>query len=277
MKMILLILAGAYVLVCLLAYLAQSRLVYFPSREEAGTPADLGLEYRDITFYATSRRALHGWLVPGDGPYTLIYCHGNAGNITHRLHSIRQFVEMGLSVFIFDYGGYGRSKGRPSEKGTYDDVAAAWDYLVEDEKIDPSQIVLFGRSLGAAVAIDLATQVDPRGLIVESSFTSIPELGARIYPWLPVRLIARIRYNNMKKISGIRVPKLFVHSLHDDIVPFGMGKRLYNRAPRPKQLLKLRGTHNDSFVVSDAKYEEGVKSFLASLDQPRIRIDNPSD
>ena len=267
MKMILLILVAAYALICLVAYLAQARLVYFPSRDDAGNPGSVGLEYRDVTFATATGRELHGWMIPApQSRYTLLYCHGNAGNITHRLESIRQFVDLGLSVFIFDYSGYGRSAGRPGEKQTYQDVDAAWAWLTEEEGVAPDDIIVFGRSLGGAVAIDLATEVQPRAIIVESCFTSIPDLGARLYPWLPVRFISRISYNNMKKIREVRVPKLFVHSLEDDVVPFGMGKRLYNRASRPKEFLRIRGNHNDGFAVSEAAYEEGLKSFLASLD-----------
>lgn len=274
MKMTILILAGAYVLVCLAVFLLQSRLVFFPSREDAGNPASVGLDYRDVFFEAFSGRSLHGWFIPApDAEYTLLYCHGNAGNITHRLGPIRQFVDIGVSVFIFDYGGYGRSQGRPSETATYEDAAAAWAQLTEVEGVDPSSVILYGRSLGAAVAIDLATEVEPRALILESSFTSIPELGARIYPWLPVRFLARFRYNNSRKVTRIRVPKLFIHSLQDEIVPFGMGRRLYNRAAQPKQFLKIRGSHNESPATNAMDYENGVKSFIASLDQPRIPRD----
>jgi fermentation-respiration switch protein FrsA (DUF1100 family) len=274
MKMTLLILVGVYALVCLVAFLFQSRLVFFPSRDDAGTPASVGLGYRDVLFESLSGRSLHGWMVPVEGAeYTILYCHGNAGNVTHRLESIRQFADLGLSVFIFDYGGYGRSEGSPSVERTYQDAAAAWDYLTGTEGIAPSQIVLFGRSLGGAVAIELATEVEPRALILESCFTSIPELGARLYWWLPVRFLARYRYNNARKVTRIRVPKLFIHSLQDEIVPFGMGRRLYNRAARPKQFLKIRGSHNLAVPDDREAYEGAVRSFLASLDGDRSRED----
>jgi hypothetical protein len=276
MKMTILILAVAYVLVCLAAYLFQSRLVYFPSRARGGTPDKVGLGYRDVTFATASGRSLHGWMVPAPGGvYTLLYCHGNAGNIHDRLESIRQFVEMGLSVFIFDYGGYGRSAGRPGETQTYEDAAAAWDHLTREEGVAPERIVVFGRSLGGAVAIELAarTRPGPGGLIVESCFTSLPDLGARAYPWLPVRFLCRYRYNNWRRIREVDAPKLFIHSLDDEVVPYGMGKRLYNHAARPKQFLRIRGGHNDGFLVSDAQYSDGVRAFIATLDQPRVHRD----
>jgi len=276
MKMTILIIAFAYALVCLVAFLFQSRLVYFPSRARGRTPSDVGLDFRDVTFATAGGRALHGWMVPVAGAaYTLLYCHGNAGNIHDRLESIRQFAGLGLSVFIFDYAGYGQSRGRPGENATYEDAAAAWEYLTGEERIAPDRVVLFGRSLGGAVAIDLATRLGraPAGLIVESCFTSLPELGARVYPWLPVRFLCKYRYNNWRKILDVDVPKLFVHSLDDHVVPYGMGKRLYNHASRPKQFLRIRGSHNDGFLASDEKYSEGIKAFVTTLDQPRVRRD----
>jgi hypothetical protein len=278
MKIAILILALAYALVCLVAFLLQSRLVFFPARALARTPGDAGMDFRDVTFATATGRTLHGWMVPAVGStYTLLYCHGNAGNIGDRIESIRQFVEMGLSVFIFDYGGYGRSEGRPGEASTYEDALAAWEHLTGAEGIANDRIVVFGRSLGGAVAIDLVAgarrRQSPAGLIVESCFTSLPDLGARVYKWLPVRFLCRYRYNNWKKIRDVGVPKLFIHSLEDEVVPFGMGKRLYNHASRPKQFLRIRGGHNDGYLASDEQYREGVRAFIAILDQPRVRRD----
>jgi len=270
MKLVLAILSFVYVSLCLVAYLLQSRFVYFPDREQAGTPADVGLEFEDVEFQSLRGTALHGWHVRAPGArYTILYCHGNAGNISHRLESIRRFVDRGLSVFIFDYAGYGRSEGRPSERATYADVRGAWLWLTETAGLAPDEIILFGRSLGTAVAIDLATEVEPRALILESPFTSAVELGARAYWWLPVRFISRIRYDSMAKIPGIRTPKLFVHSLEDEVVPLGMGKRLYNRAMRPKMWVRARGGHNDVYLTPGSAYEGALEQFLAALDEPR--------
>lgn len=274
MKIALLIVIGGYVLVCAIAFALQARLVYFPDHDDAGDPSRVGLDFREVFFETVSGRRLHGWMVPapdGGTGYTLLYCHGNAGNITHRLESIRQFVELGLSVFIFDYGGYGKSEGRPGEQTTYDDAEAAWDCLTGELGVDDRTVILFGRSLGGAVAIEMARRVRARALIVESCFTSVPELGSRLYPWLPVRLLSRIRYDNARKVTRLRLPKLFVHSMDDDVVPFGMGRRLYHRAARPKEFLRIRGTHNDGFIVSEPAYDEGIRKFLESLDAPRER------
>lgn len=272
MKLVILIFVGGYVLVCLLVYLFQSRLVFFPSWEKTADPGDAGLEYQDVHLVNAAGRRIHGWLVPAArARFTVLFCHGNAGNITHRLDSIRLFHELGATVFIFDYGGYGSSEGKPSEKGTYLDGRAAWDYLVTDRGVEPGDIVLFGRSLGAAVAIELANEVEPRALIAESCFTSAVELGARVYPWLPVRFLARTRYDSMARIGNVTVPKLFVHSIDDEVVPFGMGRRLYNRAPRPKKFVRINGGHNDGFLVSGDVYRRALSDFFDELESTRRR------
>lgn len=268
MKEIILALGAVYVLVLIAAYVFQGRLVFFPDRDDAGNPGDVGLEYEDVWLTSGSGRRIHGWFIPArETRYTLLFCHGNAGNITHRLDSIKLFNDLRLSVFIFDYQGYGRSEGRPGERATYQDARAAWDYLCVDRGIPSGQVVLFGRSLGGSVAIELAGVVDPFALIVESCFTSAVDMGTKIYPWLPIRLVRRIHYNSLSRIGDIAVPKLFIHSIDDETVPFGMGRRLYNRAPRPKQLLKIRGGHNDGFLVSAPLYTETIANFLTSAEE----------
>jgi fermentation-respiration switch protein FrsA (DUF1100 family) len=270
MKEIILIIGAVYLLVLVAAWMFQSRLVFFPGHDDAGNPGDIGLDYEDVWIPVGAGRKIHGWWVPAREPrYTLLFCHGNAGNITHRLDSIRQFHELRLSVFIFDYRGYGKSDGRPGETATYQDARAAWEYLVSERRLPPGEIVLFGRSLGGAVAIQLAGLVNPFALIVESCFTSAVDMGTKVYPWLPIRLVRRIHYNSMARIGDVSAPKLFIHSIDDETVPFGMGKRLYGRAPRPKQFLKIRGGHNDGFLVSEAIYNETIGNFLTSVEEMR--------
>jgi fermentation-respiration switch protein FrsA (DUF1100 family) len=265
---------GIYLAFLTLVYLGQSSLVYLPDAAGRGlvaTPAAIGLAFEDVHLRTEDGVSLHGWLVSAtekrpQGPRgTLLFFHGNAGNISHRLDSLRIFAELGLDVFIFDYRGYGRSAGRPSEVGTYRDATAAWRWLTQERRIDPSQIVLFGRSLGAAVAIELATRTDPVGLIVESAFTSVPDLGAQLYPFLPVRLLSRYRYDNLGRIASVRAPLLVVHSRGDEIVPFRQGQALFSAAREPKQFLELQGGHNDGFLASEAAYRRGLAEFLASL------------
>jgi hypothetical protein len=197
---------------------------------------------------------------------TLLFFHGNAGNISHRLDSIRIFADLGLDVFIFDYRGYGLSEGSPSEPGTYRDATAAWRWLTGERGLAPGQILLFGRSLGAAVALELATRVEPAGVILESAFTSVPDLGAAIYPWLPVRLLSRYRYDNLGRIASVRAPLLVVHSRGDEIVPFRQGQALFAAASEPKRFLELQGGHNDGFLASGVGYRRGLAEFLAGVD-----------
>jgi fermentation-respiration switch protein FrsA (DUF1100 family) len=259
-------LIGAYLLVCLLAFLFQSRLVYFPDRTLAADPSAVGLAFETVTLEAEDGPSLHGWWIPAEGTgRTLLFFHGNAGNISHRLESVLVFHRLGLSVLLFDYRGYGRSEGSPNEEGTYADARAAWSYLTGERGLRPSEIVLFGRSLGAAVAAELAGRVRPSGVIFESAFPSVPDLGARVYPWLPVGLLARIRYDTAARVENLRCPKLFVHSRGDDIVPFALGLRLFERAAEPKRLLEIRGTHNDGFLVSGKLYTDGLETFFGSL------------
>jgi len=267
MKEVILALAGVYVLILIVAWAFQSRMVFFPDGEAAGDPGDAGLDFEEVWLSSGGRR-IHGWFVPAAGGppvATLLFCHGNAGNITHRVDSIKQFHDLQLSVFIFDYQGYGRSEGRAGERATYQDSRAAWDYLIDERGLSPEDIVLFGRSLGGAVAIELATVTDPMALIAESCFTSAVEMGTRVYPWLPIRLVSRIRYDSLKRVGDVDAPILFIHSIEDEVVPFGMGKRLYHRAPRPKEFLKIRGGHNDGFLVSAPLYRETIAGFLASI------------
>lgn len=260
---ILAIAAAGYAAIAGLLYLYQERLVYFPERVVAATPKQAGLAYEAIRFTTVEGVSLSGWFIPApNARATLLFCHGNAGNISHRLESIRQFHQLGLNVFIFDYRGYGESEGAPSEAGTYRDAEAARRYLVEERQLAPERIVYFGRSLGAAVAAWLAIRYPPRALIVESSFTSVPDFGGEIYPWLPVRLLARLQYPTRDYLRSLQVPVLVVHSRADEIIPFRHGEALYQAANPPKELLEIRGGHNDGFLVSGKHYTGGIDAFL---------------
>lgn len=265
-RMIVSILTAAtagYVVIAGLLYFYQDRLVYFPERALTATPAQAGLAYEPIRFTSADGVALSGWFIPAPAARaTLLFCHGNAGNISHRLESIRQFHRLGLNVFIFDYRGYGESEGVPTEAGTYRDAEAAWRYLVETRGLAPEHIVYFGRSLGAAIAAWLATQHPPRALMVESAFTSVPDFGAEIYPWLPVRSLARLRYPTQEYLRPVQTPVLIVHSREDEIVPFRHAEKLYESANAPKELLEIRGRHNDGFLVSGTHYTRGLDAFL---------------
>lgn len=263
--------AVAYFALVVFVYVIQGRLIYFPDRNVYTTPQARGLAFESVRLHTDDGVELDAWFVPAERRRgVLLFCHGNAGNISHRLESLAVFHELGLSTLIFDYRGYGRSTGASSEEGTYRDAAAAWLYLVKDRGVPPDQIVLFGRSLGAAVATWLATQHKPAALIVESGFTSVPALAAEVYPWLPVHWLARFRYNNLDRIAQLDVPVLVVHSREDEIIPYLHGRRLFDAARGRKQLLEIRGGHNDGFLVSGTEYSNGLDRFLSEvLGKPR--------
>jgi alpha-beta hydrolase superfamily lysophospholipase len=252
-----------YVGLTLLLFLFQAHLIYFPTRQLIATPATIGLTYETVRFQAADGVSLSGWFVPADGAKNVVlFFHGNAGNISHRLESIELFHRLGLSVFIIDYRGYGQSEGRPGEQGTYQDAAAAWRHLVEERGVKPEQIVLFGRSLGGGVATWLAQTHTPKALILESTFTSIPDMGARQFPFLPIRLFARIYYNTLERLPQVECPILIVHSPTDEVIPYSHGQQLFQAAPEPKTFLELTGGHNDGFIVSGPRYEAGLRAFI---------------
>jgi fermentation-respiration switch protein FrsA (DUF1100 family) len=200
----------------------------------------------------------------------LLFFHGNAGNISHRLDSIRQFQALGLSVLIIDYRGYGQSEGRTTESGIYRDADAAWRYLIENRGMVANDIVIFGRSLGASVASRLAAQTQPLALIVESSFTSVPDIAQDLYPWLPVHWLSRLSHATREYVRDVHCPVLVVHSRDDEIIPFHHGETIFASANEPRTLLAIRGTHNDAFIRDERAYIEGLWAFLSGLSAPAL-------
>ncbi len=255
---------AGYLLLAGWVYLRQDSMVYHPHPVLETTPAAIGLDYDDIRLTTADGVSIHGWFVPGpDAPCRVVlFCHGNAGNIAHRLDSLKIFHDMGLSVLMFDYRGFGQSEGKPTEPGTYLDAEAVWEHLVTARGFKPSEVIVFGRSLGGAVASHIAAQKPAAALILESTFTSLPDLGAKFYPYLPVRLLARHRYNNIKHLQKVRCPVLVVHSSEDELIPFEHGKALYAAAPEPKMFVAISGGHNSGFLTSGTVYVDGMRSFL---------------
>lgn len=251
----------------LYVYVTQARLLYFPNlpgRELLTSPAAIGLDYETVKITTADRITLDGWFVPASpAKGVILFLHGNGGNISHRLDSLRIFNNLGFSTLIIDYRGYGRSQGKPSEQGTYLDAEAAWRYLTEVRNVRERQIVIFGRSLGGAVAAHLAAQATPKALVLESVFTSVPDLGAELYPWLPVRLLSRFDYNVAERLRKISCPVLIVHSPDDEIIPFAHGRALYAAARPPKEFLQIHGGHNEGFMLSGREYLHGLDAFLA--------------
>lgn len=264
-QLTLIIVIGYLGLVLLVAWL-QDRLVYFPEARLVTDPGESGLDYSDITFRSRDGIPLSAWYVPSaDRKGVVLYCHGNGGNISYRYEYLKVFSELGLTTFIFDYRGYGKSQGRPSEEGTYLDAVGAWHYLVEEKGVLPREIILYGESLGGAVAAWLARERDPRALILQSTFTSLPDIGAEIYPFLPVRLISRYQYSTLDYLSEVKCPVLVIHSRDDEIVPFTHGVRLHAAVTGRKDFLELRGDHNSGTMQSMEAFKKGLNRFLESF------------
>lgn len=253
--------ATVYLVVLGMLYLLQDSLLYpAGGPTHVATPDALGLEWSPVTLTTADELQLDAWWLPHPAPLAnLLFLHGNAGNISHRLQSLEQFHRLGLSVLILDYRGYGRSEGRPSEAGTALDARAGWQWLEQNTE---GRIVLFGRSLGAAVAAELATEKQAAAVILESPFRSVPDLAASLYPWLPVRRLVRQRYPVIEQVLHIDAPLLIIHSKDDEIIPFSEGEAVYAAATGSKQLLTIRGGHNDGFLRSAARYEAGIRQFL---------------
>ena len=261
----LMIVGGVYLLLVLLAWAFQERLLYLPLKKVGATPADIGLDYESVQFETEDGLTLTGWFIPAatDNQPTLLFFHGNAGNMGHRLDSLAIFHRLNLNVFLVDYRGYGQSEGQPTEAGTYLDAEAAWAYLVNQRRVAPERIIIFGRSLGGAVAAYLAQQHQPTALILESTFTSAVDVAAQSYPFLPVRQLMRIQYNTRQRLPIINCPVLIVHSPNDGIIPYRHGQQLFAAAQEPKHFLQINGSHNDGFVVSNDVYEAGLSEFLS--------------
>lgn len=248
----------------------ESRYIFFPTSEVQLTPADAGLKYEDVSFDGGGGRKLHGWYVPGAVEAentTWIWFHGNGGNIGHRVDELAMLHHrLGVNLFIFDYQGYGRSQGKPTEPGTYQDARAALEYVSNRPGVDPRKIVYFGRSLGAAVAVELATEKPPAGLILVSPFSSVSDMARLAFPYLPVGWLLKNRYDSMSRIRQIQTPLLIIHGAQDEMVPVEQGRALFEAAGHPKtfRLLPVAG-HNDTHAAGGPGYWDALEEFSASL------------
>ncbi|MDP2787560.1 MAG: alpha/beta hydrolase [Pseudomonadota bacterium] len=257
-----------------LLFLFQDKLAYYPQigREIHATPREHGMDYQALTLDTADGERLDAWFVPAPQAHgVVLILHGNAGNISQRMDSIAMFHRLGYGVLIFDYRGYGRSSGKPSEAGLHQDALSAWDYLTRQRGIAPARIVLFGESLGGAVAARLAAELGSQGrgpqdqpgaLVLSSVFTSVPDLAADLYPWLPARWLARLRYDTAAALAQTRSPVLVAHSPDDEIIPFRHGQRLFAAAAAPKVFLQLAGGHNDGFIFMRPEWVEVLAGFL---------------
>ena len=235
--------------------------IFYPEKEILGKPSDLGLSFEDVTFRMADALKLHGWYVPGERRETILWCHGNAGNIGDRLDLLKLLHDkVGVNIFIFDYRGYGKSQGRPTEDGTYRDAHGAFDYLRSRPDIEADKIVVFGQSLGGAIAVDMACRNRFMGLILESTFTSLVDIFE-----MPLEAF-HVKYDSYSKIKRIHVPLLVLHGDHDDVVPFESGYMLYKAANEPKKFCAIAGAlHNDTYIVGGEGYFAEIKEFISGL------------
>ncbi|MDE2059120.1 MAG: alpha/beta hydrolase [candidate division NC10 bacterium] len=246
----------------------ENKFVFFPDKRIEATPSDRGLAYEEVYFKTTDGLRLNGWWIPGTGsPLTILWFHGNAGNISHRLDNIKLRHDLlGANIFIFDYREYGRSEGRASEEGTYRDGDSAIRYLRGRGDIDSTKIVFLGESLGSAVAVEMATRHGCAALILESPFLSIPEMAKVSFPLLPIGSFLQTKYDTLSKIGQIRAPLLIVHGENDEIVPFRHGRRLFEAAREPKAFYGIKGAHhNDLYLVGSQAYLATLNRFLSGV------------
>lgn len=270
---IIIALALFYIAAMIAIYFAQALFIYapnIPTRELSSTPADIGLAFEEVTLRTADNEKLHGWFIPAVSTNnqlekTVLFMHGNAGNISHRLETIRIYHQLGLNFFIFDYRGYGQSTGNTSEAGTYLDAAAAWDYLIGEQNMDAKQIIIAGRSLGGGIASELANNVTPAMLILESTFTSMPDASKKHYPFMPISIILKHRYETLNKLKNISCPIVIVHSRNDEVIPFSHAEINFERANQPKKFIELRGGHGNGFLLSKRDYVAGLQDALQTM------------
>ncbi|HET8701748.1 MAG TPA: alpha/beta hydrolase [Nitrococcus sp.] len=273
------LMAMAYTGLAVSLYLLQSRIAHHPNlrgRALIASPASVGLRYEVVSLYSQDGVKLHGWYIPAvQGRGYLLFCHGNAGNISHRLYSLRLLHRLGLSILIFDYRGYGLSEGSPSDEGLHLDAQAALLYLLEKRQVPPERLFILGRSLGGAIAAQLAAKHPPAALILDSTFTSAVDLAADLYPWLPTRWLTRLRYDTLAALRQIRVPVLILHSRDDTLITVNHGHRLYQAANEPKGYVELRGPHCLAQLKDATRYIQALDSFIDNV-LGRIRFDRAS-
>ncbi len=263
---LILLMIAVYGAFSLYLLLNQQRLVYEPVGHIEATPDERGYTYEHVALRTEDGLKLDAWYIPSpQNAGVILFFHGNTGNISHRFETIELFYRMGFNVLIFDYRGYGHSEGKPSEQGTFLDAKAAMAYLTQQRGIPEEDIILFGRSLGGAIATWLASRTKPKALVVESSFSSLIDLGQQHYPFLPIRYITSFHYNSKDYIKKVTSRLLIIHSVDDEVIPFSHAQTLFDNARCEKEMLEISGRHNDGFIYSGAVYTEGIRRFLMSL------------
>ena len=261
-----LIAAGTWFGFAILLYISQDYLIFHPTNQLASVPSAVGLPYEDVIINTADNVRLHGWYIPAKNPHgVLLFLHGNAGNMSHRLASLEIFNRIGLSILIIDYRGYGDSNGTPSEQGTYTDAEAAWNYLTMERGYADKDIVIFGRSLGGAIAAWLAARVEPAGVILESTFTSLKALAQKFYPYMPIDLMLRSRYPTEEYLAAVNAPLLIIHSDEDEIIPYEHARLLHAAADNPWELHTMKGGHDEGFLLSGDNYIQTIRNFIKKV------------
>lgn len=248
-------------------YVWQAGIIFLPSREVSRRPADLGWPYEEV-WLDVGRHRTHAWFIPADGEAvgTVLFSHGNLGCMSDNLENAAVYREIALNVMLYDYGGYGMSTGKPSERRCYADARAAWDWLTRTRGIPSDRTVLVGRSLGSGPTCRLGTEVVPAAVVLESAFPSVAFFVKEEYPWFPTALLWH-RFDNAAKIARITAPVLFVHGSEDRETPIEPVRDMYERAPEPKWFIELRGGHGSAYIVSREEYQDGLKTHLLPLVQ----------
>ena len=263
------VIAILYIFKAIRLYRRQGEHVYNPRHELSATPGDEGLAFEDVRFRSADNILLHGWFAPCENSRKVILLyHGNTGNISDCISSISIFAGLGFSTFMFDYRGYGLSEGRTDEQGTYHDAEAAWEWLLREKHYAPQDVVILGRSLGASIGSWLASHHHPAAVILESTFTSLPDIAADTHPLIPARLMTRFRYDTLDNVRRIHCPILIVHGRDDSVIPYHHGRRLYDSANEPKAFLDIHGTHAEGFLATGQDYINGLQAFLRQHIQP---------
>lgn len=253
-------------------YVKEDSFLYFP-RQGLRSTEEFDMNIETVEFHTSDDVKLVGWIVPSQtldtSQFWLLYFHGNGGNISSRgyVAHYQALRNLGLNVFAIDYRGYGLSEGSPSEQGLYLDGRAAFDYLVKQRHISPRRIIIFGYSLGAAVAIHLASEVDAAGLIVEGAFTSAVDVGRERYPFLPINWMMKSRFDSESRMHAVAEPSLFLHAVKDEIIPFEFGRRLFDAAREPKLFVETAGGHNTAHTADSATFYSNIAEFIQQLAQ----------
>ncbi len=263
LKITIVVLTACGLLIIFLRYI-EVKTIFYPDKEVTIFPDQVKLGFQDVFFETSDNLKINAWMILSrNAKYTILFFHGNAGNISHRIEKIKFFNDLECNVFIVDYRGYGRSQGKPSEAGLYKDAQAAYAYLVS-KGILANQIIGYGESIGGAVVVDLARQKKMKAIILDSTLSSLKDMVKYSYPFIPYWVFAS-RFDSESKIKVIKIPKLIIHSVNDEIVPFIFGKKLYIATPEPKQFLQIHGGHNSNFYEAVDILREGISGFIKNL------------